>query len=444
MKARWARLLLTLSKWLLATVAGAVIAYWVGHLIGPRPHIAYWTETNEFNDSAPRFTIKLENKGQVSAHEVEIELQSAVDRSSTIFDPPIGQLLREDFARIPEIIPGRIVAIKIWKVAGSDTAFIVSDPVVNSAEGLGTARAWYPKHDVRWAFLNFLRAFFVVAIIALLFIYRRNSSDYSKRGLVSTTVRVETVGELRVAADRETLNRLAAEEFLRLGSEAIRARGRFAAGLSGGSTPRGAFERIAASWRKAPGGPLDWNRTHLFWGDERHVPLDDPQSNYRMAREALIDLVPIPPGNVHPVPAAQPDPEAAAATFEAEIRQFFELRAGQWPRFDLIFLGMGPDGHVGSLFPGSKALEETHRVVAANWVEKLGVWRITFTFPVLNQTAHTWVLVAGRDKTEALRRVIEGPHTPPLLPAERLQPKSGSLVWLADREAAAWRTLAGI
>jgi 6-phosphogluconolactonase len=241
---------------------------------------------------------------------------------------------------------------------------------------------------------------------------------------------------LRVVTDPAALARAAAEEFLRIGGEAIRARGRFDVALSGGSTPRATYERVADIWRDAPGGPLDWARVHLFWGDERHVPPDDPQNNYRMANDAMIEHVPIPPENVYPVPSAIPDAREAASRYEARIMEALHLGPDDVPRFDLILLGMGPDGHVASIFPGTEALEEEKRLVMGNWVAANTTWRITLTLPVLNAAANVIVLVAGIEKAPALRRVTRGPHTPPLLPAERLHPRNGDLLWLVDREAA--------
>lgn len=242
--------------------------------------------------------------------------------------------------------------------------------------------------------------------------------------------------DLRVVSDPVALSRVAAEEFLRLGANAIRARDRFCVALAGGGTPRDTYERIAETWEKAPGGPLDWTRVHLFWGDERHVPPEDPQSNYRMARHALIDHVPIPPQNVHPVPASIPDAREAASRYEARVMEVFRLGPDDVPRFDLILLGMGVDGHVASIFPGTEAMTEEKRLVMGNWVEASRAWRITMTLPVLNHAADVIVLVAGREKAPALRRILRGPHEPPLLPAELLKPTHGKLLWLADREAA--------
>ena len=208
---------------------------------------------------------------------------------------------------------------------------------------------------------------------------------------------------LRVASDPDALSRVAAEEFLRLATDAIGARGRFCVALAGGGTPRDTYERIAETWETAPGGPLDWNRVHLFWGDERHVPPEDPQSNYRMARHALIDRVPIPPENVHPVPASIPDAREAASRYEARLMEFFRLGPDDVPQFDLIMLGMGADGHVASIFPGTEAITEEKRMVIGHWVEAFGAWRITLTLPVLNHAAHVMVLVAGREKASTTR-----------------------------------------
>jgi 6-phosphogluconolactonase len=248
------------------------------------------------------------------------------------------------------------------------------------------------------------------------------------------------MSDLKAFPDREALSRAAAETFLRLAADATRDFGVFTVALAGGSTPRRAYEIIAQTWRDAPGGPLDWNRVHLFWGDERHVPPSHPESNYRTANETLIRHVPVPAANVHPISAELPDAGKAAAYYEEELRGFFQLRAGELPRFHLILLGMGADGHVASLFPETEVLEVDDRLVAANWVEMLEAWRITLTLPVLNDTANLVVMVAGSEKSDTLRRVIEGPHTPPLLPAERLKPGAGTLLWLADKEAASWAT----
>jgi 6-phosphogluconolactonase len=233
----------------------------------------------------------------------------------------------------------------------------------------------------------------------------------------------------------------AATEFFRLATDAIRLHGAFRVALAGGTTPRGAYERIAAGWRKAPGGELPWERVHLFWGDERMVPPEDPRSNYGMAREALIDRVPIPPANVHAIPGDAADPAAAAARYEGTLRDAFGSGAVGVPRFDLVLLGMGADGHTASLFPGAAALDEEDRLAVATRHPETREPRVTLTLPVLNHAAATIVLVAGAEKAETLRRVVRGvgssaDETP--LPAARLRPRAGTLLWLATEDAAPW------
>ena len=182
-----------------------------------------------------------------------------------------------------------------------------------------------------------------------------------------------------------------------------------------------------------------WNRVFLFFGDERHVPPTDPDSNYRMVNESLLTKIAIPAENVFRVPAENPDAAAAALDYEAQLRRFFELRprsAGEFPRFDLVLLGMGPDGHTASLFPDSPALDEQSRLVVANWVAKLNAHRITLTFPVLNHAAEVMFLASGADKADMLHQVLEGKNTPPL-PSQRVQPSEGKLLWMLDEAAAA-------
>jgi 6-phosphogluconolactonase len=180
---------------------------------------------------------------------------------------------------------------------------------------------------------------------------------------------------------------------------------------------------------------VPWGTTHFFWGDERHVPPDHPDSNYRMAREAMLSQVPVPPQNVHRIPAENPDASQAAQDYDHELREFFRLPSGQFPRFDLILLGMGPDGHTASLFPGTTAVREQKALVAALWVETLRSHRITLTPPVLNNAACVIFLVSGEQKAETLREVIEGDYQPDRLPAQVVRPASGRVLWLVDRAA---------
>jgi 6-phosphogluconolactonase len=236
--------------------------------------------------------------------------------------------------------------------------------------------------------------------------------------------------EVRIVNTQTDLFQAAAEEFLSQGNQAIAARGKFSVALSGGSTPRGLFSLLASG--KIPSIP--WDKIFFWWSDERHVPPGDPESNYRMANEALLSKVPVPAGNVFRVRTEEKDAKLAASEYEQALRRFFALRPGEFPRFDLIYLGIGPDGHTASLFPGSAGLEEKSRLVIANWVEKFKTDRITFTYPVLNASACVTFLVSGPDKAPVLREVLENPDRG--LPCQQVRPSHGRLVWLLDRAAA--------
>lgn len=240
-----------------------------------------------------------------------------------------------------------------------------------------------------------------------------------------TIVRVDT------AADQA---RAAADRFVRLAEDAIGRRGRFMVALAGGSTPRAMYRRLADP--SGPGARVGWPDVHVFWGDERSVPPADPQSNYRMAREALLDHVAIPTDRIHRVPAELAPAEAAEA-YERTLRKVFAIDEGDVPVFDLILLGMGEDGHTASIFPRSDVVGERVRLVAAPWVEPLGVFRITVTPPVLEAAVHVIVLVSGSGKAAALRDVLEGPFLPDRFPAQCLREAQGDVVWLADAAAAA-------
>jgi 6-phosphogluconolactonase len=240
---------------------------------------------------------------------------------------------------------------------------------------------------------------------------------------------------IEVVATAADLYHTAAEEFIRVARAAIGAQGRFTAALSGGSTPKALYSLLAANY-----ADFAWNRIFLFFGDERHVPPTDPDSNYRMVNESLLTKIAIPAENVFRVPAENPDAAAAASDYETQLRRFFELRPedrpGEFPRFDLILLGMGSDGHTASLFPDSAALDEQSRLVVANWVAKFNTHRITFTFPVLNRAAEVVFMASGADKANMLHQVLEAKNTPPL-PSQRVQPSDGKLLWMLDEAAAA-------
>jgi 6-phosphogluconolactonase len=229
------------------------------------------------------------------------------------------------------------------------------------------------------------------------------------------------------------MTRAAANLFAARTAEAVSAQGRFTAVLSGGKTPIAIYTLLA----KAPYvSQIPWARVHLFWGDERCVPPDHGDSNYRLVRERLIDHVPIPAANVHRMPGEM-DPVEAAARYEEQLRKFFAPHGGGFPVFDLILLGLGEDGHTASLFPGTRALRESARWVLGHYVDAQKGWRITLTPPVIN-AAHTLVfIVSGAGKAAVLKEILEGPIRPDTLPAQIVRPADGTLLWMLDREAAA-------
>jgi 6-phosphogluconolactonase len=240
----------------------------------------------------------------------------------------------------------------------------------------------------------------------------------------------EIPNEVRIFADPPELMRATADEIAQAARRAVDERGRFSWALAGGSTPRDLYRLLAGvPYRER----LPWNAIHFFWGDERHVPPDHPDSNFRMAREALLDAVPVPADNIHRVPAEDPDAQRAAAEYESTLRAFFNLEAGEWPRFDLILLGLGKDGHTASLFPGGDAVHERERLVVAPWVEAQKTFRITLTPPVLNHARRAMFLVSGDEKAEALHAVLEGAREPERYPAQIVE---GDRLWMVDRSAA--------
>jgi 6-phosphogluconolactonase len=228
----------------------------------------------------------------------------------------------------------------------------------------------------------------------------------------------------------DDLFRAAATEFVRIGRAAIAERGCFTVALSGGSTPRSLYSLLAQDHTD-----FQWSKTFLFFGDERHVPPNHHDSNYRMVNEALLSKISIPAGNVYRVRAELPDAATAAADYEKQLRDFFKTTAREFPQFDLILLGLGPDGHTASLFPDSEGLKEQSRLVIANWVEKFKTHRITFTFPLLNHAADVMFLTNGANKADMVRQILEGNPMPPF-PAQQIQPEN-RLLWMLDEAAAA-------
>lgn len=239
--------------------------------------------------------------------------------------------------------------------------------------------------------------------------------------------------EILVCADAKSVALEAAAIFVRLAADAVRDRSRFTVALSGGSTPKALFEILATSqWQTQ----VDWKNIHLFWGDERYVPDDYPDSNFRMTLETLLSRVPVPPVNVHRIKTELSPAEAAAASYETDISRFFGTAPGSLPSFDLVFLGLGANAHTASLFPHSKAIHETSRLVVAEYIAEVGMWRITMTAPLLNAARNVIFLVCGSDKAPVLRDVLFGDHDPERKPAQLIHPSDGSLTWLIDSAAA--------
>lgn len=237
--------------------------------------------------------------------------------------------------------------------------------------------------------------------------------------------------------DMSALTRAAAEYFVTLAGETLATHSRFTVALSGGETPRALYARLASP---AVASRVDWSRVFVFWGDERCVPPDDVASNYRMAYETWLAHVPIPIENIHRIPG-ELRPGDAASAYEDDLRAFFAPEATSGPtrglpRFDLVWLGMGADGHTASLFPGSSALSERRRWVTATHVESLNEWRVTLTPMALNAAAHLVFLVVGESKAERLLQVLTGPPDPLVLPAHVIHPTDGDVRWMVDTTAA--------
>lgn len=239
-----------------------------------------------------------------------------------------------------------------------------------------------------------------------------------------------TTSNIRILENAEGVARTAANCFVDIAESSISAQGQFSVALAGGSTPRRTYELLATEEHR---NRIAWPKVHIFFGDERCVPPTDATSNYRMAEEAMISLLPIPSQNIHPM-AGEGDAVANASLYESDLQTFFD--EASWPRFDLVLLGMGNDGHTASLFPGTRALSEREAWVLANWVEKLNAYRITLTPPAINHAANVVFLITGAGKTKSLLHVLRGARDPQKLPAQLIQPIDGSLLWLVDEAAA--------
>ena len=242
----------------------------------------------------------------------------------------------------------------------------------------------------------------------------------------------EIVPGVLVCADAAELARTAARRFVDWAWQSIAKDGHFYVALSGGSTPRDLYRLLASDEFRAQ---VDWPRVHLFWGDERPVPPESPESNYGMVRREFLLRAPIPSANVHRMEAEDPNMGRAAQKYEAVLRKFLPLDDRGFPRFHLVLLGLGPEGHTASLFPGAKLLRETSRWVSTPLVPKLGVRRMTLTLPVLEAARRVVFLVSGAEKASILREVIFG-HLEPPLPAQLVKPREGERIFLVDAAAA--------
>lgn len=258
---------------------------------------------------------------------------------------------------------------------------------------------------------------------------------------MSTKMLNKSDAQVRIYHDSDELAIKAARHFARLADQYTLGSGRFTVALSGGSTPRKMFSMLASEPFLET---VPWSSIYFFWGDERCVPPDHADSNYLMARETLFDKVPVPAENIFRIPAETADHNLAASQYAATIREFFlsdpeATQADQSsyvPRFDLIFLGMGPDAHTASLFPGTDALYVNDRIVVANFVQKFNADRITLTATIINNARNITFVAAGADKAEALKAVLEGSYQPDVYPSQLIRPRNGTLLWMVDEAAA--------
>jgi 6-phosphogluconolactonase len=233
---------------------------------------------------------------------------------------------------------------------------------------------------------------------------------------------------IQISNSAESLSEAAASLFVEQARRAIQTQDRFTVALSGGHTPESTYRLLTQPPFREQ---VPWVKVHVFWGDERCVPLDDPRSNARMAREALLDHVPIPADQIYPIHCAH-NPQQGAEEYETFLQGFF---ANGQPRFDLVLLGLGENGHTASIFPGTPAVDERERWVVAVYVDEQAMWRVTLTPPIINQAMTVAFLVAGDAKAQIVQRVLDGPFAPHTLPAQLIRPIYGDLYWLLDKAA---------
>ncbi len=239
--------------------------------------------------------------------------------------------------------------------------------------------------------------------------------------------------EIIIAKDSDELNRIAAEKFVSIAQKAIEQNSKFTVALAGGSTPKSLYNLLASEDFRLQ---IDWQEVFFFFGDERNVLPTDEASNFRMANENLLKPLQIQPANIFRWQSELGDAEKIVENYQQTIKEFFALNENELPRFDLILLGMGDDGHTASLFPYTKALGETRRIAVVNFVEKFNTNRLTFTFPTINNASTVVFLIGGATKANALKEVLEGESQPEKFPSQNVNPKDGNLFWLIDTPAA--------
>jgi len=239
--------------------------------------------------------------------------------------------------------------------------------------------------------------------------------------------------EVRILPDAAAITKRAAQKFVEIAAAAVAQKGAFTVALSGGSTPKALYTMLATD--PALRAQVPWDKMAVFFGDERHVGPEDELSNFRMAKEAMFAKSPLRAEQVFRIKGEYPEAAQAAKEYEQDLRAHFQLADGQFPGFDLVFLGMGEEGHVASLFPGTKALQEKRRIAVHNWVGKVLMDRITLTAPAINSAANIIVLAAGAAKAPALTAVLERVYEPEQLPAQMIRPVNGNLLWLVDSAA---------
>jgi 6-phosphogluconolactonase len=236
-----------------------------------------------------------------------------------------------------------------------------------------------------------------------------------------------------IAKDSEELNQIAAKKFISIGRKAIEQNGKFTVALAGGSTPKSLYELLTSEEFYSQ---INWQKVFFFFGDERNVSIVSDESNFRMANESILTPLQISPENILRWETELEDSEKTVRNYEKAIVDFFDLKENEFPRFDLILLGMGDDGHTASLFPYSEGLKETKRIAVVNFVEKFDTNRFTFTFPTINNASNVVFLINGANKANPLKEVLEGESQPEKFPSQNVKLKNGNLYWLIDAQAA--------